>query len=70
MLLSEQEDKAASADVMTREMRRESQRMVEEGKAAPDFELTSDKGERVKLSDFRDKPVVPLLPSQGRHVLG
>jgi thioredoxin-dependent peroxiredoxin len=32
--------------------------MVEEGKTAPDFELTSDKGERVKLSDFRGKPVV------------
>jgi thioredoxin-dependent peroxiredoxin len=32
--------------------------MVEEGKPAPDFELTSDKGERVKLSDFRGKPVV------------
>ena len=31
---------------------------VEEGKPAPDFELTSDKGERVKLSDFRGKPVV------------
>jgi len=32
--------------------------MVEEGKRAPDFELTSDSGERVKLSDFRGKPVV------------
>ena len=32
--------------------------MVEEGKPAPDFELTSDKGERVKLSELRGKPVV------------
>ena len=32
--------------------------MVEEGKPAPDFELTSDAGARVKLSDFRGKPVV------------
>ena len=32
--------------------------MVEEGKPAPDFELTSDGGEDVKLSDFRGKPVV------------
>jgi thioredoxin-dependent peroxiredoxin len=32
--------------------------MIEEGKPAPDFELSTDSGERVKLSDFRGKPVV------------
>ena len=32
--------------------------MVEEGKPAPDFELTSDAGEPVKLSALRGKPVV------------
>ena len=32
--------------------------MVEEGQEAPDFELTSDAGERVRLSQFRGKPVV------------
>jgi peroxiredoxin Q/BCP len=32
--------------------------MVEEGKPAPDFELASDGGEHIKLSDFRGKPVV------------
>ena len=32
--------------------------MVEEGKPAPDFELTTDAGESVKLSDYRGKPVV------------
>ena len=32
--------------------------MVEEGKPAPDFELTGDKGERVRLSELRGKPVV------------
>ena len=32
--------------------------MVEEGKPAPEFELTSDSGEDVKLSDFRGQPVV------------
>jgi thioredoxin-dependent peroxiredoxin len=32
--------------------------MVEEGTPAPDFELTSDTGERVRLSDLRGRPVV------------
>jgi peroxiredoxin Q/BCP len=32
--------------------------MVEEGKPAPDFELRTDAGESVKLSDFRGRPVV------------
>jgi thioredoxin-dependent peroxiredoxin len=32
--------------------------MVEEGKPAPDFELSSDSGERVKLSSLRGKLVV------------
>jgi thioredoxin-dependent peroxiredoxin len=32
--------------------------VVQEGTPAPDFELTSDSGERVRLSDFRGKPVV------------
>ena len=31
---------------------------MEEGKPAPDFELQSDRGETVRLSDFRGKPVV------------
>jgi thioredoxin-dependent peroxiredoxin len=32
--------------------------MVEEGKPAPDFELTSDEGSTVKLSEYRGQPVV------------
>ena len=32
--------------------------MIEEGRPAPDFELESDAGETVRLSDFRGRPVV------------
>ena len=32
--------------------------MVQEGKPAPDFELTNDAGDTVRLSDLRGKPVV------------
>jgi thioredoxin-dependent peroxiredoxin len=32
--------------------------VIEEGRPAPDFELASDAGETVKLSDFRGRPVV------------
>lgn len=32
--------------------------MVQEGQPAPDFELESDSGETVRLSDLRGKPVV------------
>jgi peroxiredoxin Q/BCP len=32
--------------------------MVEEGKPAPDFELLTDDGEKVRLSSFRGRPVV------------
>jgi peroxiredoxin Q/BCP len=32
--------------------------VIEEGKQAPDFELQTDAGETVKLSDFRGHPVV------------
>jgi len=32
--------------------------VIEEGKLAPDFELPTDGGETIKLSDLRGKPVV------------
>jgi peroxiredoxin len=37
---------------------REEWNVIEEGTEAPDFELTTDRGERVKLSELRGKPVV------------
>jgi peroxiredoxin Q/BCP len=40
-----------------RERYREEQ-MIEEGKPAPDFELPTDSGETIKLSELRGKPVV------------
>jgi thioredoxin-dependent peroxiredoxin len=45
--------------------------MVEEGQEAPDLELASDSGERVRLSRFRGRPVVlyfyPRDDSRGRR---
>jgi peroxiredoxin Q/BCP len=32
--------------------------VIEEGKAAPDFELKNDSGETIRLSDFRGRPIV------------
>ena len=32
--------------------------MIEEGQPAPDFELETDEGTKVRLSDFRGRPVV------------
>jgi peroxiredoxin Q/BCP len=32
--------------------------MIDEGTEAPDFELTSDDGSTLRLSDLRGKPVV------------
>ena len=32
--------------------------MIEEGKPAPDFELTTDRGDTVSLSSLRGQPVV------------
>ena len=32
--------------------------MIEEGTTAPDFELASDAGETVRLSELRGRPVV------------
>jgi len=32
--------------------------MVSEGDPAPDFTATTDAGERIRLSDFRGRPVV------------
>jgi peroxiredoxin Q/BCP len=36
--------------------------VIEEGKPAPNFELTSDSGETVTLAGLRGKPVVLWYP--------
>jgi len=41
--------------------------VVEEGKQAPDFELASDAGEPVRLSDVRGHPVGLYFYPPGRH---
>jgi thioredoxin-dependent peroxiredoxin len=41
-----------------RERYREERIVIQEGKPAPDFELASDSGDTVKLSELRGKPVV------------
>jgi thioredoxin-dependent peroxiredoxin len=41
--------------------------MVEEGKEAPDFELTDDTGERVRLSELRGRPVVLYFYPKNEH---
>jgi peroxiredoxin Q/BCP len=37
---------------------REEETLIDEGQPAPDFELPTDSGETIKLSDLRGKPVV------------
>jgi peroxiredoxin Q/BCP len=48
--------------------------VVEEGRAAPDFELRSDPGESMRLSDLRGSPVVlyfyPKDDSPGGFAVG
>ena len=36
-----------------------------EGQAAPDFELSDVRGERIRLSDFREKKIVVLAFLRG-----
>jgi len=40
--------------------------MVEEGGPAPDFELATDTGERIRLSGLRGRPVVLYIPNDSR----
>jgi peroxiredoxin Q/BCP len=43
--------------------------MLEKGQPAPDFELASDSGETVRLSDLRGHPVVLYFyPKDASHL--
>ena len=42
--------------------------MPQTGELAPDFELLNQKGEAVKLSDFRGKKVLLFAYPQSRHL--
>src|SRR5579871_1128283 len=50
--------RSRGAPLASRESYPRGDTMVEEGKPAPDFELTSDTGETIRLSALRGKPVV------------
>jgi len=50
--------RSRGAPLASRETYRGEKDVIEEGKPAPDFELRTDGGETVRLSDLRGKQVV------------